>query len=629
MEIWPIAGNLIAGIAVLLFGREQGWPRRVKIMAGAFAACAMAGALATAHAETRPPAPQRAAKFAILVADLDGDADRVQTLHVLQSLQAQFAEAIGRGDLQVLSRGEALRLPSGDAGAAEIAAQKQGRAWLKEQNADVLIWGEVAQDHKLLRLRFLRPEDGAGPLAPYEPSPALELPPGSGADIGTIVAVTAIVYERSGKELTELISPIVAKLKPLAENPPASFSSELRAQLWHAYAVGEWRPGERESGTARLTIAIAFFRKSLTEWTRERAPLQWATVQNHIGAALMSLSWRESGTAPLEEAVTAYREALKERTRERMPLQWAATQDNLGDALESLSERGGGTARLDEAVTAYREALKEYTRERVPLQWAATQYNLGIALLSLGGRERSTVRLEEAAGAFREALKERTRERVPRQWATTQNNLGDALARLGERESGTAQLKEAAGAYREVLKEWTRERVPMQWVVTQYNLGEALRRLGERESGTAQLEEAVAAYREAQKEWTREGKAALWVMIQYNIGVALNKLGERESGTARLEEAVAANREAFEEYAREGPPLQQAAARYNLGIALAGLGERQAGADKAKGCAALASARENYAATLEEYRKAGLSQHVSEVEKNVAKLGTIVARLCG
>jgi hypothetical protein len=66
-------------------------------------------------------------------------------------------------------------------------------------------------------------------------------------------------------------------------------------------------------------------------------------------------------TRPLEEAVTAYREALKEWTRKRAPLQWAGTQNNLGLALWSLGARESGTGKFKEAVATYREVLKELT----------------------------------------------------------------------------------------------------------------------------------------------------------------------------------------------------------------------------------------------------------------------------
>ena len=55
------------------------------------------------------------------------------------------------------------------------------------------------------------------------------------------------------------------------------------------------------------------------------------------------------------------------------PLQWATTQNNLGAALRVLGERESGTERLEEAVTAYRAALEEYCRERVPLDWATIE----------------------------------------------------------------------------------------------------------------------------------------------------------------------------------------------------------------------------------------------------------------
>ena len=53
-----------------------------------------------------------------------------------------------------------------------------------------------------------------------------------------------------------------------------------------------------------------------------------------------ALGERESGTARLEEAVAAYRAALEERTRERVPLDWATTQNNLGAALAMLGRAG-------------------------------------------------------------------------------------------------------------------------------------------------------------------------------------------------------------------------------------------------------------------------------------------------
>jgi tetratricopeptide (TPR) repeat protein len=309
-----------------------------------------------------------------------------------------------------------------------------------------------------------------------------------------------------------------------------SISPQSRAEICLKLGSALRMLGERESGSTRLEEAVAAFRAALGEYTRDRAPLDWAMTHHNLGNALFALGERESGSARLEEAIAAYRAALQERTRERVPLDWASTMNNFGNALSSLGEWESGTARLEEAAAAYRAALQEHTRERVPLRWAMTQNNLGTALWTLGQRESGTARLEEAVAAYRAALQEYTRERMPLNWAATQNNLGAALWTLGEREDETARLEEAVAAYRAALQERTRERVPLDWAMTQTNLGNALRALAERESGTARLEEAVAAYRAALQERTQERAPRYSEQTARNLELALQMLRERHGG---------------------------------------------------------------------------------------------------
>ena len=133
-------------------------------------------------------------------------------------------------------------------------------------------------------------------------------------------------------------------------------------------------------------------------------PLQWATTQNNLGAALWRLGERESGTARLEEAVATFRDALKEWTREHVPLQWAGTQDNLGVTLQALGARESGTARLEESVASHREALRERTRERVPLDWAFSFGNEGVALMLLAERRRDAAMAKTALSQINAAF---------------------------------------------------------------------------------------------------------------------------------------------------------------------------------------------------------------------------------
>jgi tetratricopeptide (TPR) repeat protein len=167
--------------------------------------------------------------------------------------------------------------------------------------------------------------------------------------------------------------------------------------------------GSRPITTERLSEAVTALRAAQRRYSREKAPLEWAMLQNNLGNALAALGVRERGIDSFEAAIAAYRGALEVYTRSRSPLEWAMTHNNLGAALRNIGIREASRTRIEEAVAAYQEALKEYRVERVPLDWAMTQHNLGAALRSLGEREPGTARLDEAVAAYRQALRVRTR----------------------------------------------------------------------------------------------------------------------------------------------------------------------------------------------------------------------------
>jgi hypothetical protein len=100
----------------------------------------------------------------------------------------------------------------------------------------------------------------------------------------------------------------------------------LRSEAQALYTYG----GDRGSNV-RLVAAIALRRELL----RLVAADDRGVAQNDLGTALRTLGERASGTARLEEAVLAYRAALVEFTRERAPLDWASTQSDLGAALRA------------------------------------------------------------------------------------------------------------------------------------------------------------------------------------------------------------------------------------------------------------------------------------------------------
>ena len=330
--------------------------------------------------------------FTVLIADLDGDAEGSQTRHVEAALREH------RG-LEVLLVGPGpSSFDLGSRAEAEFEAEKRGRDILEKYNGDVLIFGEVTQANTRLWLRFLPGHSRVESRHDSYQLQEAKLPARFGADFNTVLLalVAASVdpaTERQGHYLVDLLSPAVGKLKHLCHPMPAGLDHGERGSLWHAFGLAAGVLGEQKGESDWLEEAVEAYRAALEEWTRERAPLQWAAIQNNLGNALRALGERDSGTARLEEAVVAYRAALLEYDRECEPLDWARTQNNLGIALAVLGERESGTARLEEAVTAYRDALQGITRGRAPDDWAVTQDNLDGALATLGRREQ-----EGAAG---------------------------------------------------------------------------------------------------------------------------------------------------------------------------------------------------------------------------------------
>ena len=339
--------------------------------------------------------PERSEEgFRIVLCWLENDAEGDNTLEV--------ASAFQNPDLGGIKLVRSARIVVGSGAWDEWSEdmQQSVRAVLEDWDADLAIVGRVRRSGELLSL-WVVPHSDEGTLGrgnrPYELD-NVTLGEDFHADLRIQLAAVALAAvapladtEIRGRVLEKGLRDATEKLSTLLEGR-AIGSAEHQAALHVALGNALQTLGDRESGTERLEQAVVTYRTALEEYTRERAPLDWAMTQNNLGNALQTLGGRESGTERLEQAVVAYRAALEEYTRERAPLQWAATQNNLGAALQTLGGRESDMERLEQAMVAYRAALEEY--------------NLGAALQTLGDRESGTERLEQAVVAYRAALEE-------------------------------------------------------------------------------------------------------------------------------------------------------------------------------------------------------------------------------
>ena len=390
-------------------------------------------------------------KFTVMLAVFDNDPGGESRENIFSWLQKIDGVAVTR---------TARKIATGDA----AAGHRLARRWLRRCGADVLIWGRILQDGGPKRAPDLFWT--AASAVHYKPGGEryaviagdMRLPQMFWDDFLDVLrlhiaAQAAEVAARAGHYVAETLAPRIAQMRKLlnASAPHARWTPAALAPMRWIFAGALLRYGAQKGDAAALMEAADAYRGVLTEWTRERTPLDWAMTQNNLGAALSIVGERRGDNEALENAVVAYRAALTERTRERTPLDWAKAQNNLGRVLYALGLRRGDEALLTEAAAACREALTEFTRERTPLGWAKAQNDLGRVLRALGLWRDDDALLKKSVAACRAALTEWTRERTPLDWAKAQNDLGAVLCALGAWAGDRALLTEAAAAYENAL----------------------------------------------------------------------------------------------------------------------------------------------------------------------------------
>ena len=136
------------------------------------------------------------------------------------------------------------------------------------------------------------------------------------------------------------------------------YAGEASLDALDAAAHEYWERGRDKGLNLDLEIAAALAEQALARPGLDAD--QRGNWWNNLGLALATLGQREAGTARLDAAVRAYEAALIEWTRERAPLQWAMTQNNLGDALRVLAERTGDAAVQARAIAAYEGAIEVF-----------------------------------------------------------------------------------------------------------------------------------------------------------------------------------------------------------------------------------------------------------------------------
>jgi tetratricopeptide (TPR) repeat protein len=373
-------------------------------------------------------------------------------------------------------------------------------------------------------------------------------------------AVALLQYEKDNYAETIALLTQVLRSSSLPDGSPSR--AYLHFYLGNSYTLSI-RDGEPLESLAR---AMDEYSASMNDWTRDHAPLLWASAMANRAAALMSGPMDESRVqdaigsmalaeevfrakhvefclgilhanrsfayrlkltpdrnANLEMAINEADEALKILKGDKASVFWATVMIDRGAAYK---DRISGDHKEN-----LREALRSADAAPTVLKpgtfiWALATNNKGVALENLQDADHSK-NLQAALDCFQLALKVFDRKQYPDAWAMVMFNLGDTYSRLGD----PKHARQAIAFYKGAQEVRDRRRYPREWAETMRGLSEAYM-LGPSADRMADFRQAIATAQDALQIVKRDENAGLWAALSRDLANSLAAVGEHRKALA-------------------------------------------------------------------------------------------------
>ncbi len=396
-----------------------------------------------------PPAPVQSATgvepppFTVVVAALGGDADGAAATFLNRTLTERPA-------LKVKALGRVFQLDTLEDPSLVSSVVLNTRHAVAEENADLLIWGDVGRDGYRLRLATVNADEER--TAAFGATTRIELPAEFGEPVANLLfaaILTAIDPASDAQKVAikRLLPAAATTAEVLASRPPVQMTMPQQRSIQLVFghvATATALAGPADQMVPWFDKAVNAYRQAQRRLGRTDPSWEAGLLHKHLAAVFAARAERDTEPAPLwEEAIKEWRSAAEVLPRALMPQEWAAAQVRLGVALYRLDLLTGQTELLREAVQALQAAMQVYSRTETPQRWAEVMHNVAQVLEVYGDQLKSAEVLKRAIDACRAVLDIRTRERGPLAWATTQNTLGSALFMLDRHTNGASHLEEA------------------------------------------------------------------------------------------------------------------------------------------------------------------------------------------
>jgi len=359
-----------------------------------------------------------------------------------------------------------------------MAVADEGRDWLKEEHADLLVWGEVDGPENRLMLHLL---PAPGMHASGEAADAssigetLDMPIDLGPEMEPVIMAALIAtfgptFKGGRQALGESLGGYLTPLTPLVTSLPLGLSPAQAVSILNTIGNAFVAHFHLGGGGAQLGIAALAYQEAEKRVSKEAQPLVWTSIQNNLASVLRAQGQFNKDPKFLRQAAVTYSTIAATLSQSAHRHDWGTAHVHLGRTLYILAGMEGKPEYLKKAVGVYEQALATCDKNAAPEHWADITNQYGVVLLALGEELEGNAPLEKAVNEFRAAMMVHSQENAPLLWAQTANNLGAACFALAKRNFENSLLREASDCFQGATEIYRQQGVPKQAKVIEKNL---------------------------------------------------------------------------------------------------------------------------------------------------------------
>jgi tetratricopeptide (TPR) repeat protein len=422
------------------------------------------------------PAP---ADIFILVGNIRDDYENLQRKALLQALDGMpGVRAVG------IDRDLTKTLPGLTEPNAALnddlmkRASREARAWMHDQNADLLVWGNIDSTGRNIELHFTATASSPGERpGRFTALNQLTVPVDFYTDWVPLIraVVLAAIDPRSfpqGRILRSALPAIAQSARAMGLEPSAAMEALERASILFCYGNVCASCALLEGDRSWYHTAVEAWRAAIDLADQGQGPLTGQLYQQ-LGLVLQIIAERSNDTDCLEQAADAYRRALMHISRRKQTADWGLVKYRLGCVLYKIDMAIGDDNALREAIQACQASRQVFNRYTHPIRWSEVSNTLAQILQVYGDNVRSIPILEYGVKCCVAALQVRTPDTAPLQWASIQNTLGSALFLLAKHTGEWEYMRQSSEAFRMALMIYKDHGAGRMAIITERNLNRA------------------------------------------------------------------------------------------------------------------------------------------------------------